>query len=187
MGWTSIHKRSGVSVKEVLEKEFNYDHPAEGRSGKVIACSANWTTAYLAYEIKSPEKGREVIAIVCHIHHTPRALDGYNFTYKDVSESMGPYQTRCPKTILNLLTPTTEKYALDWRKACWDRIEKKANAPKVKEGDWVKFKESLSFRSGVVTDTLQWVKGNTFKREYEYFCLPRWKEQDYVNLGQVLS
>lgn len=49
------------------------------------------------------------------------------FLYKDMGETMGPAYTDCPPNILKLLTPTTNEYALQWRKSCF------ANAMKKKE------------------------------------------------------
>lgn len=42
----------------------------------------------------------------------------FNFLYKDIDETMGPYDCKCPKGILDLLTPTDNEYANDWRERC---------------------------------------------------------------------
>ena len=195
MGWTYTN-RGQQTTKEFFEKEFNYDK-GDGRSGKILRFSATWTVAYMAYECKVPEMKNEdgtvlpaktdVIALVCLIRHVPNALDGFNFGYKDMSEDMGPNERKCPKTILELLTPTTSEYAIGWRKDCWERINKRKAAPKVKKGDWVKFKNAISFRDGTVTDCLQWVKGSTFKRYYDRFRLSNWRDMEYQNLGQLAT
>lgn len=196
MGWTFTSKGS-QTTKEFFEKEFNYDK-GDGRSGKIIRFSATWTTAYMAYEIKVPETKdengnvlpakRDVIAIVCLIRHVPRALDGYTFGYKDMTENMGPCESRCPKTILDLLTPTTSEYANDWRKRCWDRINKRKAAPKVKAGDLIKFKHPIPFCDGTSQDTLRWSKGNRFYGSgYSFYRISDWREREYQNLGQHSS
>jgi hypothetical protein len=190
MGWTFTSKR-GQTTKEFFEKEFNYVRD-NGMSGTIIRFSATWTTAYMAYEIKTPkteteDAKREVIAIVCLTRHVPNDPCGYNFGYKDMTESMGPCERKCPGTILALLTPTTSEYAIEWRKDCQARIDKRKAAPKVKAGDWVKFAKSITFRSGAELDTLQWVKGSTFKRYYDLYRLPNWREKEYVNLGQLAT
>ena len=43
---------------------------------------------------------------------------GYNFGYKGMDEDCGPCETKCPKSILNLLTPTDSDFANSWRKRC---------------------------------------------------------------------
>lgn len=44
--------------------------------------------------------------------------DYFNFLYKDMSESMLPGEYKCPLSILKLLSPTDNKYALTWRENC---------------------------------------------------------------------
>lgn len=51
----------------------------------------------------------------------------FNFSYKDMDESYGPCYYDCPKGILDLLTPTTNEYANNWRAKCQEQIEKKKN------------------------------------------------------------
>lgn len=51
--------------------------------------------------------------------------DYYNFAYKDMDETMGPGECNCTKGILDLLTPTDDEYANDWRKRCYENLKKK--------------------------------------------------------------
>jgi hypothetical protein len=51
--------------------------------------------------------------------------DYYNFAYKDMDESCGPGACNCPKGILDLLSPTDNEYANEWRNACYENIAKK--------------------------------------------------------------
>jgi hypothetical protein len=186
MGWTFTQK-SYQTTREFFERQFNYDKPEEGKSGKVIACSATWAVAYLAYEVIAPGK-RDVVAIVCLIRHVPRAVDGYNFGYKDMEECMGPYESKCPETILKLLTPTTNESAIEWRARCWERINKRKNAPKVHKGDWIKFSQPLTFASGITLDCLQWVSGSKFSGPgYGLYRISNWKEREHHNLGKLNS
>jgi hypothetical protein len=42
------------------------------------------------------------------------------FMYKDMDETVGPCETKCPTTLLKLLTsPAYNDHARAWRKACW--------------------------------------------------------------------
>lgn len=188
MGWTYTN-RGSQSTKEFFESEFNYVRD-NGMSGTIIRYSATWRVAYMAYEIKTPATEteaakREVIAIVCLIHHVPNARDGYTFGYKDMTENMGPNESRCPKTILELLTPTTSEYALDWRERCWKRIKDKASKPKVKAGDWIKFSQKIPFVDGAELDTLKWLTGIRFSLggNYTSYRISNWREREYANLG----
>lgn len=52
--------------------------------------------------------------------------DYFNFGYKDMSEDMGPYCYDCPKSILDLLSPTDSQSANAWREACRKRHAEKS-------------------------------------------------------------
>lgn len=190
MGWTYTSRNYGESVQEFFAKEFKSDWN-DGRTGRVIRCAATWTTAYLAYEIKTPAKDgqpekREVIALVCLIHHVPRARDGFTFGYKDMDETMGPCESKCPKTILEMLTPTDSQWAKEWRERCWNRINKRSKI-KVKEGDTLRFKNGIKFVDGYETDTLIFWKGNRFRSfhgAYGYYIVSNWRDMEFENLGQ---
>ena len=51
----------------------------------------------------------------------------YNFSYKDMDETCGPCYNDCPKSILDLLTPTNSELAKQWRQACYDNTKAKKN------------------------------------------------------------
>ena len=50
---------------------------------------------------------------------------GYNFGYKGMDETCGPNESKCPLSILNILTPTDNEWANKWRKRCYDYHEQK--------------------------------------------------------------
>lgn len=54
--------------------------------------------------------------------------------YKDMDETMGPCESKCPASILALLTPTDSKWANEWRERCRKNIaeaaERRKNGPK---------------------------------------------------------
>jgi hypothetical protein len=49
----------------------------------------------------------------------------FNFAYKDMDETCGPYKCDCPKGILDLLTPTDSEFANAWRQKCYEAHAKK--------------------------------------------------------------
>lgn len=53
--------------------------------------------------------------------------DWHNFSYKDMDETVGPYKRDCPKSILDLLSPTESEWANEWRQECYKNLEKKKN------------------------------------------------------------
>ncbi len=72
-----------------------------------------------------PEEEREVWAAIFLTKTDMK--DYYNFYYKDMSEDMLPGYYDCPKGILDLLSPTENENALEWRKKCREQLEKKKN------------------------------------------------------------
>lgn len=52
----------------------------------------------------------------------------FNFSYKDMDETCGPYQYDCPKGILDLLSPTDNEFALKWREECRRTLAKKKDS-----------------------------------------------------------
>lgn len=183
MGWTFTYKNPNMSVREFFEQQFNINNPAKNIYGKIIGFSATWTTAYIAYEFVQNGE-RKVFAFVCLLRHVPKAKDGYNFGYKDMDESMGPCEYKCPKTILKMLTPTEHEYAKEWRKRCWDRIEKRAKMPKVKKGDWIKFSKPITFIDGSCYDTLRFDRGSRFETgSYLTFRIRNWRDREFVKVN----
>ena len=51
----------------------------------------------------------------------------FNFSYKNMDETVGPCYYDCPKGILDLLTPTDSEWANNWRAKCREQLEKKKN------------------------------------------------------------
>lgn len=65
---------------------------------------------------------QEVFAVV--ILTSVNNNDYCNFAYKLMNETVGPCEANCPVSILTLLTPTNNKYALDWRERCFKNANK---------------------------------------------------------------
>ncbi len=180
MGWTYTTKQRGQSIKAFFAAQFDCDN--EHGTWKVLDCSSSLNVAFMAVEKTTKATGdREVFGLVCHIQHAPN--DYYNFGYKDVTECMGPYQTECPARILDLLTPTTNEYALEWRAACRKHVARLAARPGVKKGDTVQFNNPIRFTSGAEHDTLVWVGGSTFRADIngwaQYYCVRSWRKRGY--------
>jgi len=90
---------------------------------------------------------RPVFAIICLVRWAPKARNGENFGYKDLSENMGPCECRCPASVLDLLGPTENAYALEWRQACRTRLALLARR-KPKPGDTIVLPKPVSFSDG---------------------------------------
>lgn len=115
MGWTEYaateFKKGKVDRKAECDKLFNWK--SETTTSKVLKSSMVGSTYYAAIEYTKNGK-TEVYAMVC----LTSVRERYLFAYKDMSESMGPYKYDCPKSILDLLTPTDDEDANGWRQKC---------------------------------------------------------------------
>jgi hypothetical protein len=89
--------------------------PVQGPDGKYIEDEKGW---YIYEPI--PEDEQEVIGMVILTY----VSDKDNFGYKVISETCGPCYYDCPKSILNVLTPTDSAYAQEWRHKCYDNLAK---------------------------------------------------------------
>jgi hypothetical protein len=64
-----------------------------------------------------------------------------------MAEHMGPGIASCPARILDLLTATDSKYAIQWRAECRERLERR-QANKLKVSYYIRFAEPLSYEDG---------------------------------------
>ena len=161
MGWTSYHKADSVSVKDALLAELKWTNRPENERPEIVASATG--SNCMAFAIKVPGTW---------IDHNPedysmfeRAVDGsittatlflyrfnksdyYNFSYKGMDESVGPYEGVSPK-ILKYLSPIKDieraAYAVQWRKRCEAFKESSKRKRSIKAGVKVRLAEPLSF------------------------------------------
>lgn len=140
MGWTSYcaqtkYKNGKIIIdrKEECDNIFNQDmvtYDSDKVIGKyeVLKSAMVGSTYYAAvkrtkFATDTEKENSIVFAAICLT--STNLKDYYNFSYKDMDETCGPYQCDCPKGILDLLTPTDHEYANEWRQACYENLKKK--------------------------------------------------------------
>jgi hypothetical protein len=119
MGWLYTHKSKDESAKDFIASQVHVDNEHASRKAIDIAI-VDIRTAYIAYEMIDKASGdRRVVALILLLDYRPKEY--HNFGYKDIDETMGPYQCRCPERILKQLTPLLpgENWAQEWRDNCW--------------------------------------------------------------------
>lgn len=126
MGWTSydadIYGMNGKvdrnKIKTILDDQVTWTDGNGSR--KPIKSALVGNTYYAAVEHIQPDGNRRVWCAVTlfKTHKNSSAYYG-NFSYKDMSEDMGPYEHKCPVGILKLLTETEYESAKEWRDWCW--------------------------------------------------------------------
>lgn len=139
MGWTSYHathyKNGRIDRKAECDAYF-----LEGLNRghfEVLKSSMIGSTYYAAVKVLKkyggenglyvdiPKEEQKVFAVV--FLTSTDVKDYYNFSYKDMDESVGPYQRECPKGILDLLSPTESEWANEWRRDCYENLKAKRN------------------------------------------------------------
>ena len=166
MGWTStnvpVKYKNGkpyIDRKEECDKLYNQPMVTMESNkpiGKyeVLKSSMKGSIYYAAVKktkFSEPEKAT-VFAAICMT--SVKLKDHFNFSYKDMDETCGPYYYDCPAGILELLSPTNNEYALNWRKKCIEKAEETRNPYSLGNlpvGSIVKFKapfEMKQFKKG---------------------------------------
>lgn len=162
MGWTYTH-RGNTPIKYFLATQINCENE-HGRWQLQDIAIVKLRTAYMAVEIirRNKETGRlsmeirKVVAFVFLLDYRPGDAGGYDMGYKDMDESMGPYESECPEKILNLLTPTEHEHALAWRQRCRENIARKNSFRLIK--DTIIETQPISFRDGYTRSRFQVVR-----------------------------
>lgn len=131
MGWTGIPNKPRNPKEYVATNLCSWSN--EDSVGRPLKIMNYGNTYYVAVEA-TPKDGNPQVFAAIILTRTDR--DGWWY-YKDMDETMGPVESQCPKTILNLLSPTTSDYAQQWRERChqWHR------RPRPKIGDKVRLRE----------------------------------------------
>lgn len=159
MGWTYTYRSPNQTIKDFLAEHVNCEN--ERKRWRLLDCAiVHLRTAYMAVEIidkneagELDQSTRKVVAFVFLLDYRPK--DHYNTGYKDMDETMRPYQCDCPERILRLLTPTDSEYAVWWRESCWKKIKRRKERIRPKVGDIIRSEQPLRYSDGVVRQQFQ--------------------------------
>lgn len=146
MGWTSYAATNYkyVNGRKVIDRKAEMDELFKEESNekyhwKTLKSTMVGSTYYAAIErteLENPEN-RIVYAAICL---TSTDMKSYcDFSYKDMTEFSGPFKYDCPKAILDLLTPTDNECALNWRQKCRENLDNKKKLSKLPIGTVIKF------------------------------------------------
>ena len=166
MGWTYSSIYGFGSMKQFVQQ---YTYETDNVKSTALDYSViNRNILYVAVEQIIKQTGeRKVTAAIVEFKFNKK-----EYGYKDMDETMGPYHYSCPERILNLLTPTTNEFALKWRSTCRER-QKRTKAFVMKEGQRFIRKTSWSDTVNVVTllrpiNKSSWVGIDELGRQYRY-------------------
>lgn len=169
MGWTSYrathYNRGNIDRKAELDERFTQKEQNGYPQLTVLKSTVVGSTYYGAIEIKRNGVRESVFAMVALTSINNK--DYYNFSYKDMDETMGPYETKCPVSILKLLTPTDSEYAQNWRQKCEeyaDKKKQKLTTSTVPVGTKIKYK----LYNGEEKIVVKMAPAYQFKRDWWY-------------------
>jgi hypothetical protein len=187
MGWTSYHathyKNGKVDRKAECDAYFMeglnrgyYDVLKSSMVGKVYYAAVKPLKKYNKDNdgnqiiVDIPINEQEVIGVV--FLTSTDSKDYYNFSYKEMDETVGPCYYDCPKGILDLLTPTNSEWANNWRTKCREQLEKKKNPNslnKLPEGTVIQVTMPFDTRMYREGDIVKLTKAKWGKR-YKWFA-----------------
>jgi hypothetical protein len=145
MGSTSLHREKGLTDRQFFEQEFPN---ALTRSGRILDCATlattgGWQRVFYAAVKGSQATGPDTVWCLVVLMHWQRGH--YNFTYKDMDDTMGPSEDECPARILDLLTPTDSDWSNQWRARCRDNAERLSRSRALPQGSFIRFERAYEF------------------------------------------
>lgn len=166
MGWTCTEKPNNV------KKYFDDMHTSnEYRKVRVLKSALkNFREYYAAIEVTNEITGE--VDVFCSVIKCDyyQEYGEPQISYKEMSDHAGPAISNCPKNILELLTPTDNDYANQWRDKCWSKINMQAAlTAQLQHGKKVQFSPAIEFTDGNVHDELYVWK---HKRKVRYAPYP---------------
>jgi hypothetical protein len=199
MGWSYMTSLNGHKTpRQYLDAQLTYE--TSQLTAKVLASAlCNLRVYYAAVEhIAKETQKRDVFAAVCLVRYNPRDKEGYIFGYKDMNEDMGPCEEGCPGKILDLLTPTDQKNAIDWRARCRNNIAIRNQIrakPSPRPGQTIIFADPLKFSDGATLKTFLVVPDPTTHRTvlfrdpatYSLYHIRNVKKRDYQLVNHLES
>ena len=111
MGWT-VYKATHYTKKGTVDRKAECDKYRWGDEYELLKSAMVGATYYAAVRYKTTGQ------VFAAVFLTTIRKDFYNFGYKDMDETMGPGEAKCPANILALLTEPDNEFALSWRERC---------------------------------------------------------------------
>jgi hypothetical protein len=190
MGWSfSLDCTRKELIAERIESHTDNE---KGTSRICLAHCLRGNALWTVWEIITPEKQFRYIG--CDLLQNGGKSMGWG--YKDLDESMGPYQVSCPLSYLDMVPQPDGEIANNWRKAVRDYHAKRTQTQSLgtkainlfKSIDHKNQKVVLtlnnrtSLKFGVMTNVVQWRKGARHNimiladNDREYRCSPKFIE-----------
>lgn len=132
-----------------------------GPNSTVLAMHVEEKEAYAAVEDRRSDGTSRVVGVVALMKLSNKQAD--HFYYRIMPEDVGPIADSCPKQILDLLTPTDDEFALDWRRRCESRHQHPGT--NLRLGDIIRLEKAIVVRRNEPQDTFKVVELGTVGRQ----------------------
>jgi hypothetical protein len=136
MGWDythATHYTSKGTVDRKAEVDTLYNWKEEGyKKVEVVKSVMVGRVYYAAIKVTHYKTGIEEIKAAVVLTAIDSRRGYFDIGMKTMDETMGPCEATCPASILNLLTPTDDEWAIEWRNRCRANIEKKKSPTALK-------------------------------------------------------
>lgn len=152
MGWL-VYNHVPASIRDEIARLCSWT--SETGRGFPVLISRKGSVWYAAVR-NEPGAGRLDTGLDPSGNFETDATGGYTFAavfltscrdgewgYKDMDETAGPNEAEAPAKLLDLLSPTTAEYALDWRQRCRDHAARQSRT--LKTGEVIRLAQPLRF------------------------------------------
>lgn len=149
MGWTwqeSKFRKDNGTIDRKAECDHIINYENDKVKLEVLKSAMKGSVYYAAVKRVDKTNGDSIVFGAVFLTSTDRR-SWCDFGYKDMDETCGPYESECPKSILELLTETDSECAKEWRERCWANV----NRPKDKSLASVKIGQVIEFNNGYET------------------------------------
>lgn len=141
MGWDfyrATHYADGkVDRKAECDEYFNEGSKGQYKVAKSVMVGSTYYAAVKELKklvngawVDVPEDKAYVFGVV--VLTQTKSNDYFNFGMKPIHEASGPCKSECPMNIIKMLSPTDDKYALEWRRECMEYRKKLTEAVKAR-------------------------------------------------------
>jgi hypothetical protein len=144
MGWTSFQDRADLTPAQILTRELNGTNE-NGANWTIVDHATKLGEFYGVCRFTAPGNDPIFYGVVCLFKRSKKTGE---FSYKDMSENMGPNAARCPVRLVDMLDqlapidPADMRQSAQWARGWRDRCRanaKRKPKPKLAPGQIVKF------------------------------------------------
>lgn len=141
MGWTwqeSKFRKDNGTIDRKAECDHIINYENDKVKLEVLKSAMKGSVYYAAVKRFDKANGNSFVFGAVFLTSTDKH-SWCDFGYKDMDETCGPYESECPKSILDMLSETDNKYALEWRARCRENLKSRKSLSSIRIGQVIEF------------------------------------------------